>query len=146
MALLLALFALAAGVGLPVQAGVNTALARHLGRPEWAAVTNFAVGLVGLCLWTLVSSARLPSPSQLAAVPGWAWVGGLLGAFYVTAVILLTPRLGLATTLGLLVAGQLAAALVFDRLGAFGVDARPITPARALGVALLIAAVALIRR
>jgi transporter family-2 protein len=146
MELLLVLVALAAGVSLPVQAGVNAALARHTGRPEWAAVVSFAVGLVGITAWTLASRARLPSLAQLWAMPGWAWTGGLIGAFYVTSVILLTPRIGLTLTLGLSVAGQLVGALLLDRIGAFGLDPRPVTGSRVLGVVLLVASVLLIRR
>jgi transporter family-2 protein len=146
MALLLVLFALVAGVVLPVQAGVNSALARHLGRPDWAAAASFAVGFAGLLLWTVASARAAPALPQLSRVPGWAWTGGLLGAFYVTAVILVTPRLGLVVTLALSVAGQLVAALVLDRVGAFGLDPRPITPSRLLGASMLVAAVLLIRR
>jgi transporter family-2 protein len=73
-------------------------------------------------------------------------VGGLLGAFYVTVVAFLAPRLGVAATLGLAVAGQMLAALALDRAGALGLDVRPITGARALGAALLVAGVVLVRR
>jgi len=146
MAYLLILFALAAGVSLPVQAGVNAALARHLGRPEWAGVVSFAVGLLGIVAYALATRARAPTTAELGGVPGWAWTGGLIGAFYVTSIILLTPRIGITMTMGFAVAGQLIGALVFDQLGAFGLDARPITFSRALGVVMLIASVLLIRR
>lgn len=146
MEILLVLVALAAGVSLPVQAGVNAALARGVGRPEWAAVVSFAVGLVGIAAYALLSRARLPTGSALAAMPGWAWTGGLIGAFYVTSVILLTPRLGLTLTLGLSVAGQLVGALILDRIGAFGLEARPFTASRVVGVVLLVASTLLIRR
>jgi uncharacterized membrane protein YdcZ (DUF606 family) len=36
----LVLLALVAGAGLPVQAGMNALLARHAGRPEWAALVR----------------------------------------------------------------------------------------------------------
>ena len=146
MSLLLVLVALVAGVSLPVQAGVNTLLARHVGRPEWAAVVSFAVGLVGIAAWTLASRARAPSLAALSAMPGWAWTGGLIGAFYVTSVILLTPRIGLTLTLGLSVAGQLVGALLLDRIGAFGLDPRPLTGTRVAGTVLLVLAVFLSRR
>ncbi|MFO0582625.1 MAG: DMT family transporter [Anaeromyxobacter sp.] len=146
MAYLLVLFALLAGVSLPVQAGVNAALARGVGRPEWAGVVSFAVGLVGIAAYALVSRARVPTTAELAGIPGWAWTGGLIGAFYVTSVILLTPRLGLALTMGFAVAGQLVGALVLDQIGAFGLDARPVTLSRAVGVVLLVVSVLLIRR
>jgi transporter family-2 protein len=144
--IVLVVLALAAGAGLPVQAGVNAALARHAGRPEWAAFVNFAVGLVALAAW--LSALRLAPPPALALAraPWWSWTGGLLGAFYVSAVATLAPRLGVAATLGLAVAGQMVAALGLDRLGALGLELRPMTPSRLAGAALLVVAVVLIRR
>jgi transporter family-2 protein len=144
--ILLVLFALVAGAGLPVQAGVNSALARHAGRPEWAAFISFAVGLAALGAWLVASRTRPPGMAELGAAPGWAWSGGVIGAVYVTATILLAPRLGLAAMLALSVAGQMTAALLLDRLGAMGLAARPITPGRVLGAALLVAGVVLVRR
>lgn len=138
--------ALAAGAGLPVQAGVNAAMARHVGRPEWAAFVNFAVGLVALAGWLAATRAAPPAAAALARAPAWAWTGGVLGAFYVSAVVLLTPRLGVTTTLALTLAGQMVGALVIDHYGALGLAMRPLTGSRVLGAALLVVAVVLIRR
>jgi transporter family-2 protein len=144
--IVLVLVALAAGAGLPVQAGVNAAMARHVGRPEWAALVNFAVGIVALGAWLF--ALRLAPPPALAVLraPWWAWTGGLLGAFYVSAIVLLTPRLGVAATLALAVAGQMVAALVLDHAGALGLELRPISGTKLLGAALLVVSVALLRR
>jgi transporter family-2 protein len=146
MEIVLALAALVAGVGLAVQAGINSAMARHAARAEFAAIVNFGVGLVALVAWAVASRMRWPSAATLAEAPAWAWAGGLIGAFYVTAAVLIVPRLGLALTLGLSVAGQLVGALLLDRIGAFGLAARPLTPSRVAGVALLVVALVLIRR
>jgi transporter family-2 protein len=146
LGILLVLVALAAGAALPVQAGVNAAMGRYVGRPEWAAFVSFAVGLVGLAAWLFALRLVPPPALTVARAPWWAWTGGLLGAFYVSIVVLLTPRLGVAATLGLSVAGQMVAALALDQVGAFGLELRPLTPARALGAGLLVAAVVLLRR
>ena len=142
---LLVLLALAAGAGLPVQAAVNATMRSYIGRPEWAAVVNFGVGLLALLAWVAV--LRLPPAlSRAAAAPWWSWTGGVLGAFYVTAVVLLTPRLGVGATLALLVAGQMGAALAMDHFGVLGLAARHVSGGRILGAALLVAGVVLIRR
>ncbi len=146
MEIVLVLLALAAGAGLPVQAGVNAALARHAGRPEWAAFVNFAVGLVALAAWLAALRLAPPPALALSRAPWWAWTGGFIGAFYVSAITLLAPRLGVAATLGLAVAGQMVAALALDRVGALGLELRPMTPSRLAGAALLVVAVVLIRR
>jgi transporter family-2 protein len=144
--MVLVLLALAAGAGLPVQAGVNAAMARHAGRPEWAALVNFAVGLVALAAWLAATRAAPPPVSVLARVPLWAWSGGVLGAFYVSAVVVLAPRLGIAATLGLSIAGQMVGALLLDHYGFAGLATREVTGQRVLGAALLVVAVVLIRR
>ncbi|HET8541748.1 MAG TPA: DMT family transporter [Anaeromyxobacter sp.] len=146
MEIVLVVLALAAGAGLPVQAGVNAALARHAGRAEWAAFVNFAVGLVALAAWLAALRLAPPPALALARAPWWSWTGGVLGAFYVSAITLLAPRLGVAATLGLAVAGQMVAALALDQVGALGLEIRPMTPSRLAGAALLVLAVVLIRR
>jgi len=144
--MVLVFLALAAGAGLPVQAGVNAAMARHFGRPEWAALVNFAVGLVALAAWLAATRASPPPVSALARAPLWAWSGGILGAFYVSAVVVLAPRLGVAATLGLSIAGQMVGALLLDHYGFAGLATRPVSTQRVIGAALLVVAVVLIRR
>jgi transporter family-2 protein len=124
---------------------MNAEMARHAGRPEWAALVNFAVGFVALLGWVLATRA-VPGSGALGRAPPWAWAGGLLGATYVSAVVFLVPRLGVALTLGLTVAGQMAGALLLDHAGWLGLAARPVTGARLLGAALLVGGAVLIRR
>jgi transporter family-2 protein len=142
--ILLVVLALAIGAGLPVQAGVNAEMARHAGRPEWAALVNFGVGFAGLAAWLVAT--RAGAPAAIGKAPLWAWTGGLLGAFYVTVVVFLVPRLGIAVTLGLTVAGQMVGALLLDHAGALGMATRAVSGQRVLGAALLVVAVILIRR
>ena len=142
----LVLLALAAGFGLAVQAGANATMARFAGRAEWAALVNFVVGIAALGAWLVLARLRPPSAAQLAGAPWWSWSGGLLGAFYVTAIVLLAPRLGVATTMALAVAGQMGGAIVVDHFGLLGMAERAASPLRGLGALLLVAGVVLIRR
>jgi transporter family-2 protein len=144
--LTLVLLALVAGAGLPVQAGLNAAFARAVGRAEWAALVNFGVGTLALAVWLAMLRAPLPAVGAFARAPGWAWFGGLLGAFYVSAITYVTPRAGVAVTLGLSVAGMMFASIALDAVGGLGLAIRPVTGARVLGAALLVAGVVLVRR
>lgn len=144
--LLLFAIALVAGATLPVQAGINSALRQYVGRPELAALVSFCVGFVALLVWALVTRQPWPSAAQAARAPWWTWLGGFIGAFYVTAVVLLTPRLGVAMTLAISVAGQMGTAVALDHFGALGVPMRAFSPVRALGALLLVVGVVLIRR
>ena len=63
----------------------------------------------------------------------------------VFAALLATPKLGVATTAALIIAGQLAAALAVDQFGWFDMPQHPVTIARAAGALCLLAGVLLIR-
>jgi transporter family-2 protein len=81
----------------------------------------------------------------LAALPWWGWLGGLVGATYVTSVFLLIPEIGVAPTIALTVAGQQLASLLVDRYGMLRMPRRAISTIRLTGVVLLLAGVALIQ-
>lgn len=133
------------GAGLTVQVGMNATVRLVVGSPVLAAVVNFVVGLVALVAVAVVGGARW-APGSAAAVPAWAWLGGLLGALYVASTTVLGPRLGAAALLALTLAGQMVAALIVDHYGVIGFPQSPVTPARLLGALLLVAGVLLIMR
>jgi transporter family-2 protein len=118
-----------AGALLPIQAGVNGELARHLGHPLRASLVSFLVG--SLFLFLLVQ--RL-APGAWKA-PLWAWLGGIGGAIYVWSIVALAPRLGALISFALLVAGQMAASIALEALGLL-YPPKPITLLRLLGVLL----------
>ncbi|MGH8139456.1 MAG: DMT family transporter [Steroidobacteraceae bacterium] len=138
--------AVAAGLVLTIQVGVNATLRNALGNPVMAALMSFLIGLAGLALFLIVTRAPLPTKAALFAAPAWAWVGGLLGAFYVATAIVVGPRLGAAALLALTVLGQLMASLVVDHYGWLGFPQHTISVARLMGAALLFGGVWLIVR
>lgn len=140
------MLALAIGLLLPIQAGVNAQLRTTLGQPLGAALVSFLVGTAGLAI--LAAVVRLPLPLMLAwgRSPWWHWVGGLLGAVYVAGAIVLAPRLGAASLLAAAIGGQMLSSLVLDHYGWVGFAVHPITPLRLLGALLVIGGVVLIQR
>ncbi len=135
------LVALLAGAVLPVQAAVNARLGTALGGPLWGAFVSFCVGTVAL---GLVLALRRSAPA-LGGVPAWAWLGGLLGAFYVAGVTAAVPRLGGALLVGLVVAGQVAAALAVDASGLLPVQ-RGVGWQGIAGALLIVAGVVVVAR
>ena len=133
------------GVVLPIQAGVNAQLRTGLGHPLLAALASFAVGTVALGLVALAARARF-SGTPISAIPWYQWTGGLLGAFYIAAAVVLAPRLGAATLIATVVAGQMVASVVLDTRGWVGFTQQPLTFSRLSGVVLVIAGVLLINR
>ncbi|EIM30435.1 DMT family transporter [Microvirga lotononidis] len=145
ISILLPLFGiLIGGVFLASQAPINAALARSLGDPILAACISFGIGFVVLAV---VSAARgsWPSGSAMASAPWWSWLGGFLGAFYVAVVIWGVPQLGVVSTVAALVFGQVAAALVLDAVGAFGLPIQAITWQRLVAAGMILGGLVLSR-
>ena len=138
-------FALAAGVMIPFQAGINAQLSTWVGGPMRAALVSFAVGTLGLLVLSLALFRDWPSPGKLADAPWWIWVGGLLGAFYVFGSIVTAPRLGAVTLVAAVLAGQALASVLIDHFGWVGFDEHPVNLGRIAGLVLLAAGVALVR-
>jgi len=138
--------ALAAGGILALQLGVNARLAAAVGHPVVAALISFLVGTVILGAFALMLRLPLPALSSVRATPWWVFLGGgIMGAFFVSSVVVLAPRLGAAVTLTFAIAGQVILSMVIDHYGLLGLPETPISLSRAVGAALLLAGIALIR-
>jgi transporter family-2 protein len=87
-----------------------------------------------------------PDVAAARGLPWYAWVGGLYGAIFVVAAAWGVPRLGVALTITLMVAGQLLIGLILDHFGAFGTPQHPISPGRLAGIALVLVGVLMVRR
>ena len=140
------LLALAAGAMMPTQAATNNKMAVLVGSPILSAFISFLVGTVALLGYVLISGAPMGNLASAKEAPAIAWVGGLLGAFFVTATVTLVPRLGMAMTFSLIVAGQMLVTLVIDHFGVLGVPVKEVSLARIAGILLIAGGVVLIRR
>jgi transporter family-2 protein len=134
-----------AGGLVALQAPINSGLGRAVGSLP-AASFSFAIGLVALVGITLVAGEGFGRIGEVAGL-SWYWlIGGLLGAIYVTTVLISVRELGAGGVTAATIAGQLTLSVVIDRLGILGLAEREITPARIAGVLLLAAGVFLIVR
>jgi transporter family-2 protein len=139
------LFAFAAGVALPVQFGINAQLATWLDTPVRAAFVSFLTGTLILAAAAALVFKPLPSLSRLGHAPWWIWLGGALGAFYVVGSVVAAPRLGAATVIAVIVAGQSLASIVIDHFGWVGFEPKPVSAGRLAGMALVGTGVVLVR-
>jgi transporter family-2 protein len=139
------LLALAAGFCLPTQAGINAQLNQWSQSAILAATISFAVGTIGLFVYALCLRIPWPAVDTMSRHPWWVWTGGLLGAFLVASTVVLAPRLGAASMVALIVAGQMTASVVLDHFGWLGYQLHPLSALRILGVCLLVGGVVLIR-
>jgi len=135
----------AAGMALALQQVLNANLRVGLGSPWWAGTANYIVGLLAMLFVALLAPGPRPTLETMSNIHWLTWMGGLLGATFIATGILMVPRVGAATTLVLVVVGQMVCALLVDHFGVLGVPQHSASPVRLAGVALLILGVVLIR-
>jgi len=135
-----------AGFGLALQVGMNAQLRKVLQSANAAALISFLVGTCALVALWILTRPPMPGRETLAAVPLWAWFGGLFGAFYVAISTIVATELGAASLLSLALLGQLFMALLVDHFGWLGLPVNPISWTRLAGVGLLAAGVWLVTR
>ena len=133
------------GAATALQAPTNARMMTAVGSPVNAAFVSFAVGTAALGILAVLLQTR-PDMAASRALPWYAWVGGLYGAIFVVAAAWGVPRLGVATTIILMVAGQLLLSVVLDHFGAMGMPKQPISWGRVAGVGLVIAGVLMVRK
>jgi bacterial/archaeal transporter family-2 protein len=146
LGLVLTFCALGAGALISLQAPINAEAAARLGHPIAGATLSFCIGTLALILITSVFLHREVNLAALKTMPPYMLLsGGLLGAGYVTASLVLAPRIGVAALIALGITGQLVAALLLDRFALFGLVERDLSIGR-IGGALMVVAGALIVR
>ncbi|ACL57206.1 DMT family transporter [Methylobacterium nodulans] len=138
--------AVLAGALTTVQAGSNAALRKGLGEPMAALLVNYALGFGAVILASLLVRQAWPGPDKIAGVPWWAWVGGLAGAAYGLAAILLAYQLGAATLMASVVTGQVDSSVILDHFGWLGFEVHAANLWRLIGIALMIGGMVLVAR
>ena len=129
---------LAVGGLLALQAAANVQLSAAMASPLGASTLQLGLGAV-LLLALAVVAGSLGAFVLLDQAEPWHLVGGLGSAVYITAGILLFPRLGALVTVGLFIAGQMLASLALDGFGWLGVAREGLGPAEVVGGATVVA-------
>ena len=137
---------LAAGVLQAWGPPMNGALRRSLGNPWLASIVSFLPIIALLSVVWFCLPKPLPTADGVAAMPWWAPLGGLVGAFAVVAGLMLVDRVGAAAFAGLTITANILMSLAIDQFGLFGVEQHPVNAGRAVGAALLGVGIALISR
>ena len=125
---------LAAGMGVPLLAALNAGLGQRLGSPVAAAAILFVVALATtlVCLGLLGGSF-----ARAAGSPKHLFLGGVLIAGYVLSITWIAPTFGVGNAVFFVLLGQLVSAAAIDHFSLFGARATPLSPARALGIAVM---------
>ncbi len=136
---------LTAGLAGGIQAAVMGELGERVGIAPalaFSVLVSMVAALAALLVWERSFAGFRAAAEQ----PAWLWLGGLMSVYIVLAITIATPRIGVAATIGLVIAGNLVMAAAIDRWGLLAQDQIPITWHRLLGLALLAAGSALTLR
>ena len=140
------LLALCVGGLLPVQGSLNAHLGKGLNHPLQATFVSFFGAIIVLLLLLLALNPPLPSVSQLKSTPAVYYTGGIYGVIFVTTILMLTPRIGIANTLVATIVGQLIVSVIMDHFGVFGLVRHPVNGYRLMGCMGLMISLYLIQR
>jgi transporter family-2 protein len=135
----------AVGGAIALQAPINSHLGKAVGTFQ-AAFLSFSVGTVLLAVIAGLAKGGLGTVAHVRDVPAYYLAGGLLGAAYVTCVLVTVRTLGAGGVVAATIAGQLTMSVLVDQFGWLGVARHPMTAARLAGIALLAAGVFLVVR
>jgi len=144
--LLFLLVALCAGGLVPVQGSINAHLSKGLNHPLQATFISFFGAVLLLVAVLMVLNPSLPSLSQLRSIPPIYYTGGIYGVLFVTTLLVLTPHIGIASTVVATIVGQLILSVILDHFGLFGLERHPVNLTRLFGSAGLLVCLYLIQK
>jgi bacterial/archaeal transporter family-2 protein len=127
----------ALGITIVFQALLNSHLGQVTSLNSYSALMSFLVGIPPVLLYFLIESRGL-THGTITAAPWYLYLGGLLGAVYITVIIFTVQRIGAASVLATVVASQVAASIVVDHFAILGVQPRTATAGRIGGTVLII--------
>jgi transporter family-2 protein len=126
----------AAGLAGAVQAAVMGELGERTGVFPALAFSGVVSVVLGLSL-LLVAKQSFRGLADVVREPLWLWTGGALSVLIILAITVASPRIGLAATIGTIIALNLGMAAAIDRFGWFGLDRIGIGWTRAAGLVFL---------
>jgi transporter family-2 protein len=135
---------IAVGLLVGLQPASNAALSKHVGDLGAAFVSLVvATTIIGVLLFVAGHPGRL---TGVTALRPEHLVGALGGAAVVAIGLVAVKPLGAGAVIALLVTGQVIISITADRFGWFGLHHVGVSPARLLGVTLVVAGTLLVTR
>ena len=128
-----------------LQAPINSTLGRSVGTFQGAFI-SFVVGTLALLVLAALAKGGLGQVTETGGLRWYHFTGGLLGAAYVTSVLVTVRTLGAGGVVAATIAGQLSASVAVDHFGWLGVTKEPVTAAKVVGILLLAIGVYLVVR
>jgi transporter family-2 protein len=132
--LLVILISLAGGVAVGLQGPLSSLMSQRIGAMESIFIVHFGGAVAALLPLLVIGGGNL---GNWRSVPWYALLAGTLGLVVIGAVSYAIPRVGVATTIILIVAGQLTIGAWLDHFGLLGAAVRPFDLSRLAGIFVL---------
>lgn len=139
------LLAIICGIACAVQVAINGALAGVIESPMCATFISMNVAMIGyLSIIVVILAARGRNGLYDNGTPvkfkfeWWMFFGGLTGAFIVGVNAVVAPVLGTGIVNILNLVGEMGMGLFIDAVGFLGIDKKPVTAFKAIGMLLMI--------
>ena len=144
--LLFLALSLFAGALIPFQNAMNSTLGRQLQSPYFSTFVVFAVGLIGMAIYILITRSPVPTIAQFSGAPYWSYFGGLTAGVYVLLLVICAPKVGIGNVTVMVLLGQILAAMIIDQWGLFGALIHAMNWQRFAGILLMIGGVYLVKK
>lgn len=133
--LFIMLIGLAGGVAVGIQSPLSSIISQRLGVLESTFIVHLGGAVVALILLFFTGGGRM---SEWRQVPWYVLGAGALGLVVISAMSYMIPRVGIATALIFLLAGQLLIGTALDHFGLLGAAHKPIEFTRVFGFAIVL--------
>jgi len=125
------LIGLISGVAVGLQSPLASMITQRLGMAESIFIIHIGGAILIAIPLIFLGGGNLGSWRSL---PWYAVLAGSMGLIVVGGVSFMIPRVGVATSITLIIAGQLLISSVLDHYGLLGVQTRPMNVPRILGL------------
>lgn len=134
------------------QSGSSATLHKQMNHPILPGIVTYVTGmaalLVVLAVYGLFSKTPLPTWDQWRGLavsgPWWMWIGGVLGAVYVMAMVNVSQKAGAGVFMGLSVTASILTSLALDNYAWLGFKQHTASVPRLIGAGLMIGGLVLI--
>lgn len=138
MLIIYILVGLLAGFAIANMTPINACLREKVGSPLIAIVISILISTLVMLIATLITGQNLwPDMAFVTSHSPIIWIGGVIGAIYVTSNILMFPKIGAIETVVLPLLGQILTGLLIDVFGLLNLPKVPLHAEKIIGVLLL---------
>jgi len=133
--IIIILIGLVGGMAVGVQAPLSSMISQRLGVFESIFIVHLGGAVAALIPLVYYGGGKL---ANWRAVPWYALCAGIFGLVVIFSMSYMIPRIGVATALIILLAGQLLIGTLLDHFGLLGATQRPLDISRTFGLSIVL--------